>query len=437
MVIVRGLENPATACHVSCPVIILAYALRPLAQALVTAGPLLQQQQPTPSAAFWDSWTRVLEHLLAEDDDEGDTSTTTVQEFYQHVETAAGIRVGELGDAVTSLIKLLTLLRDHPILAKVTNTALYTGRVKFAMRGLKYDCNSWLRRTKWTNEKALSVPFQVACSTLMEAEPASLEQALKRTLSPRPVEGCQWSGNYEEVVVSVDEKYVPSHDGKKNEEWQNTRQLSIRALPPFWLVHVDHFASIDGRVQSQQRSCGIPLRLDAATLCQLDNSADQEYRLVGAILHLSNQDARKEEEEDGHYVSIVKSDEFSSEEWVLVDDSSTTLVTEETCLNLLAGCETNLSENGTFMQACLLVYENVKASTVIEPMIQDLWGQVEEARQQGKAVIGRRLKVLWGKGRFYEGVVASFDHRTGKHVIRYDDGDVRSYNLSKKTIEWL
>ena len=417
--------------------ILLAYALRPLAQAIIITAPLL----PHPSV-LWKSWARVIGKLLHDDDDSDDATTSVVQEFYHDVETVTDIRVYELGDAVTSMMKLLTVLRDDPVLGRLTEMTLYTGRSTFVMRGFKYDptSKSIFRRTKWTNEKKLSVPFHVTCPSATATDKnhgsTSLEQALENSLSPRLVEGYKWSGNYEEDSVPVDETNVPSDD-EKNEEWQTTRQLNIHALPPFWLIHVDHFSSIHGRVQSHQRSCSIPLRLDVAAICHLDHSANLAYRLVGAILHLSNPDASDEEEEDGHYVSVVKSDESSDDEWILVDDSSTTPVAEETCKNLLAGCETNLSENGTYMQACLLVYENTNATSILEPMIQDLLNQVEEAKLQGEAVVGRRLQVLWGRGKFYEGVVESFDHRTGKHTIRYNDGDVRSYTLSKKTIEWL
>ena len=54
-----------------------------------------------------------------------------------------------------------------------------------------------------------------------------------------------------------------------------------------------------------------------------------------------------------------------------------------------------------------------------------------------ESLIGRALKVRWAKGTFYEGIVDNFDPTTGKHRVRYKDGDVKEYTLSKKTIEWL
>jgi hypothetical protein len=38
---------------------------------------------------------------------------------------------------------------------------------------------------------------------------------------------------------------------------------------------------------------------------------------------------------------------------------------------------------------------------------------------------------------WYEGRVSHYDPATEQHSIAYDDGDIRSYRLEKKTIEWL
>lgn len=53
-----------------------------------------------------------------------------------------------------------------------------------------------------------------------------------------------------------------------------------------------------------------------------------------------------------------------------------------------------------------------------------------------ETLVGRRLRVRWSKGKFYSGIISKYDETTGKHTIEYDDGDIREYKLSKKTIEW-
>jgi hypothetical protein len=51
-------------------------------------------------------------------------------------------------------------------------------------------------------------------------------------------------------------------------------------------------------------------------------------------------------------------------------------------------------------------------------------------------IVGRRLRIKWAKGKFYPGTVASYNQETGKHQVRYADGDVKEYLLRQKTIEW-
>ena len=45
--------------------------------------------------------------------------------------------------------------------------------------------------------------------------------------------------------------------------------------------------------------------------------------------------------------------------------------------------------------------------------------------------VGRRVSIVWSKTS-YSGVVAAFDKESGKHTIRYNDGDTKEYDMSKK-----
>jgi hypothetical protein len=121
----------------------------------------------------------------------------------------------------------------------------------------------------------------------------------------------------------------------------------------------------------------------------------------------------------------------------MVDDDSTTDISQETCLSLLAGCDSSLSDHGTYIQACILLYESSDASQVVDPIVQNLERQAEQIKNNGQSLVGRRLRVLWGKGKYYTGVVTAFDATMGKHTVQYTDGDVRTYRLSKKTVRWL
>jgi hypothetical protein len=46
-------------------------------------------------------------------------------------------------------------------------------------------------------------------------------------------------------------------------------------------------------------------------------------------------------------------------------------------------------------------------------------------------IVGRHLRIKWAKGKFYPGTVASYNQETGKHQVRYADGDVKDTYLRK------
>lgn len=52
-------------------------------------------------------------------------------------------------------------------------------------------------------------------------------------------------------------------------------------------------------------------------------------------------------------------------------------------------------------------------------------------------LIGRRLEIKWAKGKYYQGNIISYNTITGKHCVKYDDGDMKHYHLHKKTIRWI
>ncbi len=48
-------------------------------------------------------------------------------------------------------------------------------------------------------------------------------------------------------------------------------------------------------------------------------------------------------------------------------------------------------------------------------------------------LVGRRISVEWTGGKKYFGSVTAFDTTTRMHQVRYDDGDIRSYELVSKS----
>ena len=65
-------------------------------------------------------------------------------------------------------------------------------------------------------------------------------------------------------------------------------------------------------------------------------------------------------------------------------------------------------------------------------------GNNEAAKHPGRAAVGLRVKVFWkDRGVFFSGRVTSFNRRTRRHTVTYDDGDVENLALGEETIEWV
>ena len=59
-------------------------------------------------------------------------------------------------------------------------------------------------------------------------------------------------------------------------------------------------------------------------------------------------------------------------------------------------------------------------------------------KHPGEDAVDRRVRVFWPEeNAFFTGIVASYDGKTGTHVVHYDDGDVESVTLTKERMEWL
>ncbi len=60
-------------------------------------------------------------------------------------------------------------------------------------------------------------------------------------------------------------------------------------------------------------------------------------------------------------------------------------------------------------------------------------GYDSDDARRSRRLLGRRIRVQWGGGRWYAGVVDGFDRRNGQHPVRYADGELRWYWLRDKT----
>jgi hypothetical protein len=56
----------------------------------------------------------------------------------------------------------------------------------------------------------------------------------------------------------------------------------------------------------------------------------------------------------------------------------------------------------------------------------------------GFKVVGRRVEVWWdGEQCWFAGLIACYCVRTGRHLIKYDDGDEENLHLRKHRLRWL
>ncbi len=62
------------------------------------------------------------------------------------------------------------------------------------------------------------------------------------------------------------------------------------------------------------------------------------------------------------------------------------------------------------------------------------WGPLAAAAADASGpaeLIGRRVRVVWDDG-VYEGELVSYDEAYGKHLVRYDDGEEKTYNIYRR-----
>jgi DNA mismatch repair protein MSH6 len=61
-----------------------------------------------------------------------------------------------------------------------------------------------------------------------------------------------------------------------------------------------------------------------------------------------------------------------------------------------------------------------------------------ETKSQNSDFVGRRIKVYWPLDQaWYTGQIKSYDPKSNKHLIQYDDGEDESIKLEKEKIEWI
>jgi len=456
-VTMRGISNTTgTACHLNAALMVWRHCLGPLGEndhhyLLSTKDDASDDTLLLPV---------LLQRFLQELGDESATATPVdPSELYQALASARGRRLlqaEDLGDAVTALSRLLqTAAASSSAWSDLQTEWLESGRVQSVLTGTKRGYKS---RRKELKERSLSNPLLLQLVADDDDDHHLLldvTTALRRHfLQELVVQDYQWP----ETRIS---------DCSTVGHWKTTRRQYLRQLPRIFMLHLERFRLVDhGRrnkrlepIDQKQHQCvNVPETLDMSEYLQQQQSDNEQqpqsssaatapnstrtlFHLRGGILHVSDESSNDENEEDGHYVAVVCGKD--SNEWYLVDDERVTSVPLAQVLRWLGGDWYNAaygSESATsYLRGVLLIYHCDDDPLLVEKLVELRIKNDETSNNNGfeNQWVGRRLRIQWKGGTFYTGRVTAYDAATGKHTVTYDDGDVRHYKLSKKTVEWI
>ncbi|GKY94229.1 hypothetical protein MPSEU_000388700 [Mayamaea pseudoterrestris] len=410
MTVVRGIINSSgTGCHISSALVVFCHCLSPLRRALA-----LRKNSVTDP-----SWLTSLSSFCRVycNDSSSDESAIDPTELYEALRRDIGLNHRLLGDAVTALAKILQELRSlaDPTLNNVFAMTLDGGQAHFLIEGTRDD---EIICSKQTKKRAISCPFSLS------TDYDSIQAAFNAKLENTAVDGYQWAAS---DANEHDQGDVPL---------TTTKMLVLDSLPNVWLFHLDR--RIPTKTQNNFETDGM---LITSTLVMQHDGKDYEYQLRGGILHVIDLDCDPDElvEEGDHNAALVRTD---IGHWIFVDDEHTVEISsDDEAVELLGGSHSSLVEKNRFMQGTLLVYQSVEfPNDDVEEILASLQSANEVLSVVSKDpqdLVGRRLSIQWSNGQWYQGHVAAFNVMSGKHRVEYDDGDLREYNLQKKTIEWL
>lgn len=446
----RGIPNVSgVACHLSSALQLLLHTVPALRMAL------LEISDPTTI----EEWLKELVFLtrslfLKEEED------VNPMPLYTALSQTTRLDPQKLGDAATALRVLLrTLQQEQDLLCPIIRSTLMNGKVQQILLGECLQNDRKIRRIKETT-KPMPCPFPLdGSSQNVTTLPQALEKATKQ---PQSIEGLDWNQVRDYRQEPKDDYCCVDDDC----HFVTTRTCHVSSLPLHFVLHLQRFRYQNDTVEISTNPMDVPRELDMTpyttnTLAETIDScccACRLYQFAGAILYVSDDN---EEEEGGHYLALIQS-LGGSHCWYLLDDETVTcLPDEEQVMDFVSGRPIDIELEGTCYCATILVYSKTCdcSDSATTQVLDDLRARLQHdaAKQhdecsaqetttrpttthdwsQPNALIGRRLQIRWKSGKYYPGVVSSYDNESGKHCITYDDGDVRTYNLSKKTIEWI
>lgn len=444
----RGIQNVSgVSCHISCALQILLHALTPICEALTK-----KENGPHPSRTISQlaEFAKELTEPTSNNDDNSppvDPSSLykMLKEFRSSSKSTVSLEPEDVGDASTAILKLLQILKQQSKDWSSLVDICTMGTMRHSIKGTcQIESSSTIRkriRVKPGKTKQMPFPFPLS------GKYQSLDEAVQIALQPTEVVGYQWDlqnpDTYKEtcydeagqVMEHQGQTHVdPDNDGRNDNDitgaWITEKALHIEELPHYCFFHLDRFSyDTMGDKTCVNPHVDIPLSLDRSPL---QPNAIGSLQLLGGILHVS--DGGRIEEE-GHYVTLLRMEENS---WILVDDDKCSEIqSDQEALDRLKG---TTDEAGNFLCATLVAFGPSPESTAItgtggySSSLHEIVSRI--IRQTPEDLIGQRVLVKWAKAKFYAGVVKSYNPETEMHSILYDDGDVKEYVMSSKTVEY-
>jgi hypothetical protein len=430
----RGIINVShTSCHLACALQLLMHGLEPLRDALIE---IARQRQGNAFLRQLGSFFR-MEHQYESaaggvgDGVDDDVATIDPSTLYKCVKETVKIDPHDIGDAVTVLRRILQAIRTPSTPCSTSFQDLYNHVLGGIVRQDIIGRKGSVQRVK-------SKEREIQCPLSIPGQFASVQEGLAHaTTKPQPIAGYDWDQLDNSTYVESDLQDNDSDDDSLN-TWQTHKTSRFVSLPQHLLLHLQRFVHhMDGSVTSiNENTMDIPLTIDMSQYqCEDSSLSHNDYQLRGAILYVQDQENQDDHGDCGHFVS-VHCMMGQEDNWYLVDDETVTLIPTDDILNFISGRPSAVEKANSTYTAVLLHYRRSgpDGSNVLLDKLRTELAATPPSEEY--SIIGKRLRVQWAKGKWYAGTISGYNDITGKHSVLYDDGDVKEYNLTKKTIEW-
>jgi hypothetical protein len=414
-----GIRNVSgVSCHISCALQLLAHGLAPLTSLLGELIPILNNND-----VLIEQLGRVLGELTARRPLGENNPVVDPTQLYKVLEKQTSLDPHDVGDVSTAVYQIFNVLRKvSPQWKDVVDYLVGMGQTQQLICGIQGN----RLRIKRGKVKSMACPFPLPwLDRNHHAVIPSMGELLGDLVDPSPSIGApihDYDWENQRIESYTEEILDENGDGVT---WKTTRCVQILQVPRFFFCSLDRFACTpDGERVLKLPEIHVPTTI---------NIKNEEYRLTGGVLHVSEESFA----EEGHYVTLISVGGDLTESWIFIDDEICRSLDNKTALSYLQGAET---EDGTHYCAVLVLYDRHESDpngwAEVASTLRENYERIYADWSKPESLVGRKLKVRWAKDRFYSGIVDYYDVETGKHRVLYDDGDVREYDLRNMTVEW-